>query len=136
MNKIWKFNWISNKEYRCIISCHIPISFFCVEFNSKASWISFCISWAFLSSYCRKSSKNWCSLSNCIENFCFAKLCYISSYFKISVSTFCKFKYKIPAPLACTTLSGILSLSKCANLSIRWKSYNKMGPYSPAVNEF
>lgn len=33
------------------------------------------------------------------------------------------------APFAWTTLSGILSLSKCANLSIRWKSEITTGPY-------
>lgn len=38
-----------------------------------------------------------------------------------------------PAPLAWTTLSGIHSLSKFAILSIKWVSYNKTGPYSPAV---
>ncbi len=34
-----------------------------------------------------------------------------------------------PVPLACTTLSGILSLSKWASLSIRWKSDITIGPY-------
>jgi len=41
-----------------------------------------------------------------------------------------------PLPLAWTTLYGILSLSKWASLSIKWKSDITTGPYSPAVTEF
>ena len=41
-----------------------------------------------------------------------------------------------PAPLAWTTLSGILYRSKWASLSMRWKSEIATGPYSPAVTEF
>ena len=41
-----------------------------------------------------------------------------------------------PLPLAWTTLSGILSLSNFANLSIRWGSWIRTGPTYPAVMEF
>ena len=36
---------------------------------------------------------------------------------------------------ACTTLSGILSLSKLASFSIKLVSFNKTGPSSPTVKE-
>ena len=38
-----------------------------------------------------------------------------------------------PEPLACTTRSGILSLSKCAMWSMSAKSCSTMGPCLPAV---
>lgn len=38
-----------------------------------------------------------------------------------------------PAPLAWTTLSGILSLSKCAISSLNTKSWTRTGPRGPAV---
>ena len=53
------------------------------------------------------------------------------------VTSFVTSKYPwAPEPLAWTTLSGIHSLSNLANLSIKWVSYIKIGPYSPPVNEF
>lgn len=38
-----------------------------------------------------------------------------------------------PAPLACTTLSGIRSLPKCAIVSRNITSWRSMGPLGPAV---
>ena len=38
-----------------------------------------------------------------------------------------------PAPLACTTLSGIRSLSKCAKFSTNITSCRSMGPLGPTV---
>lgn len=44
MNEIREFYWISDKENRGIVSYHIIVSFFSIEFNSETSWISFSIS--------------------------------------------------------------------------------------------
>lgn len=41
-----------------------------------------------------------------------------------------------PEPTACTTLSGILSLSNLASLSMRLMSDKTIGPLGPAVKEF
>ena len=41
--------------------------------------------------------------------------------------------YPLPAPLACTTLSGILSRSKCAISSMNVKSWSSTGPRGPIV---
>lgn len=41
-----------------------------------------------------------------------------------------------PAPLACTTLSGILSLSKWAISSVKITSWTSRGPLGPAVCRF
>lgn len=40
-----------------------------------------------------------------------------------------------PAPFAWTTLSGIRSLSKCANSSIRMLSWRRSGPGRPTDND-
>ena len=40
-----------------------------------------------------------------------------------------------PAPLACTTLSGMRSRSKWAISSINWMSCSRMGPRGPTVRE-
>lgn len=39
----------------------------------------------------------------------------------------------VPAPLACTTLSGILSRLKWAISSVKTKSCNRTGPLGPTV---
>lgn len=41
-----------------------------------------------------------------------------------------------PAPLACTTLSGILSRSKCAISSVKTTSCTTRGPRGPTVMTF
>ena len=38
-----------------------------------------------------------------------------------------------PAPLACTTRSGIRSRSKWARRSIKWKSCRRRGPFCPTL---
>lgn len=42
--------------------------------------------------------------------------------------------YILPPPLACTTLSGILSLLKWAISSVKTKSWMRTGPRGPTVN--
>lgn len=45
-----------------------------------------------------------------------------------------KYGSMVPAPLACTTRSGIRSLSKWLISSINTWSWSKIGPFGPAVN--
>lgn len=87
MDEIREFGRIPDKEHGGIISYHIIISIFGVEFNSKSSRISLCIIGTLFSSYGRKSSENRGSFSNGIKEFSFCIFCYIVGYFKISPST-------------------------------------------------
>jgi hypothetical protein len=36
MNKVWEFDRVSYEEDGGVVSCHIPVSLFSVEFDSKA----------------------------------------------------------------------------------------------------
>ena len=45
----------------------------------------------------------------------------------------CHMHQSPPAPLACTTLSGVRSLSKCAKFSTSTTSCRSTGPFGPAV---
>ena len=53
-------------------------------------------------------------------------------YWTMAVEVTSKYP-KAPPPFACTTLSGILSLSKAAIESIRAKSFSDMSPRGPFV---
>jgi len=64
MNKLWEFHWIVDKENWCVVSNHVVISFFCVKFDSKSSWISNNIRSTFRPSNSRKSYEHWCLFSN------------------------------------------------------------------------
>lgn len=40
MEEIWEFNWIIDEENWSVVSNHIVVTFFSVEFNGESSWIS------------------------------------------------------------------------------------------------
>lgn len=82
MNKIGKLTWVSYKKHRRIITYKIPISFFSIKLNSKASRISFRVSRSSLSANCWESYKYWCLFSNLTQKICFAKSGYIICYSK------------------------------------------------------
>jgi len=113
VNKIRELSWITNEKHWCIVSCHIPITFFSIKLYSKSTWISFCICWSFFTAYSRETRKNRGFFTYLFKRFCLSKLSNIMSTFKYPWA---------PLPFACTTLSGIRSLSKWASLSIKWKS--------------
>ena len=87
VNEIWELKRISYEKYRSIITNHIPISLFCIEFNCKTSWISFCICRTLFSSNSRKKKKNRCFFTNLIQKFGFAISWDIISHFKIPMCT-------------------------------------------------
>lgn len=43
MNEVWEFDWISDEEDWCVISCHVPISLLSIEFNSEALILIYCL---------------------------------------------------------------------------------------------
>eukprot|EP00178_Gracilaria_changii_P002353 TRINITY_DN1347_c0_g1_i3.p2 TRINITY_DN1347_c0_g1~~TRINITY_DN1347_c0_g1_i3.p2 ORF type:complete len:126 (-),score=0.35 TRINITY_DN1347_c0_g1_i3:69-446(-) len=85
MNEIREFDWVSDEENGSVISSHIPISFFSIEFNSEASRISCSIWSSFFSSNSRKSSEDRSHFSNRLENFSLGIFSNIMSDFKISM---------------------------------------------------
>ena len=40
MEEIWEFDWVVDEENWSIVSDHIVIAFFGVEFDGKTSWVS------------------------------------------------------------------------------------------------
>ena len=67
MNEIGEFDGISNEEYWSIISDHVVVSFFSIEFKSKSSGVSSSISGSFLSSNSGESKEGWSSLTNSLK---------------------------------------------------------------------
>ena len=41
VNEIGKLTGVSDEEDGSVVSDHIPVSFLCVEFYGKTSWVSF-----------------------------------------------------------------------------------------------
>ena len=140
VNKIRKFDRISDEEDRSIIAYHIIIAIFSIKLNGESSWISGSICCTFFSSYSRKPYKQGCSLSYLVQEFCLCPsiviLVYWKKIFYLVTSWVTSKKPWAPAPFACTTLSGILSLSNFASLSMRCTSCRSIGPLGPAVVEF
>ena len=40
MNEVWKLDWISDEENRCVVSDHVIVAFFSVELDRKSTRIS------------------------------------------------------------------------------------------------
>lgn len=137
VNEIREFNRISDEENWGIVTYHIVVSFFSIELYSKSSGISHWVRWSFFSSNSGESEEEWSPLSNTLQEgsltepkSCVSEIDYFDTSWVTS-------RYPwAPAPFACTTLSGILSLSNLANLSIKWTSCRRIGPLGPAVCEF
>ena len=56
--------WTTHKEDRSIVAYQIPIAFFCIKLNGKATDIALCIRRATLSGYRRKTDKHFRFLTN------------------------------------------------------------------------
>lgn len=87
VDEIRELNWVSDEENWCVISNHIPITFFSVELDCKASWISGSISWTLFASDSWESEENWCGFSNLSEQLGLGVSADIMSSFKVAMST-------------------------------------------------
>lgn len=87
MDEIREFGRITNEKYGCVISGHVPVSFFGVEFDGKTTWISLAISCSFLTTNSGESCKDGGSLSNTFEDDSLAKFRNVMSALEVTVST-------------------------------------------------
>jgi len=67
VNECWKFDTITYEEYWSIVSNHIPVSFFCIEFDGKSTRISCSIGGSFLSTNGRETNSYLRFLSDMTE---------------------------------------------------------------------
>lgn len=51
MDEVWELLRISDEKDRGIVASHIPVAFFSIELDSKASWISFSICRSFFTAH-------------------------------------------------------------------------------------
>lgn len=87
VNEIREFNRVSNEENGSVITNHIPIAFFGVEFNSETTRITFGISGTLFTTDSGESSEDGCSLTKSFEDLSLAELSNIVSDFEITPST-------------------------------------------------
>jgi hypothetical protein len=87
MEEIWELNWIIDEENRGVISNHVVVTFFGVEFDGKSSWISDGISSSSFSSNSGESKEQWGSFSDSVEESSFGKMGDIFGYLKDTMST-------------------------------------------------
>jgi hypothetical protein len=66
MDKIREFRGVSNEKYGGVISYHIIVALFSVKFNSKSTWVAFCVCRSFFASDCGNTLENGCSLAHSI----------------------------------------------------------------------
>ena len=50
--QVRELQWIADEEYWCIVTCKVPVTFFCVEFYSKTTDIAFRISRTTFACHC------------------------------------------------------------------------------------
>lgn len=87
MYKVRELNRVADEKYRCVISHHVVVSFFGVEFNGEATRISCRIRAATLSSDGRETNQCGCFFPNFIKESCLGVLRDVMSYFEVSVSS-------------------------------------------------
>ena len=59
MDKIRKFQWVTDEEYRGIVSNHVLISLFGVKLYRKSAWIPLGICGTLFASYSRKTDEKF-----------------------------------------------------------------------------
>ena len=155
MNKVREEQGISNEKYGCVVTNQIPIPFFRIKLYCKSPWVSRTVRRAGLSTNGTKPNSNRRLFAEMSEHCGLDVMCiwidvlsvqtrysvwYAFIYdFRVhtlqtSVISCVTSKYpNAPAPLAWTTLSGILSRSKWAISSMNVMSCSKIGPRGPAV---
>ena len=84
--QIRELQWIADKEYRCVVTYKVPVTFFCIEFYSKPTNIALCISGTTFASNCGETYKQWRLLAYFREKFCF---CIFSNIVRYCESTKC-----------------------------------------------
>jgi len=87
VNEVRELNRVFDEEDGSVISDHVVISFFSVEFNGESSWISISVRGSFFSSYCGESNEEGSLLSNLVQELCLGILCDVMSYFQITMSS-------------------------------------------------
>lgn len=87
MDKIRELDGISDEEDWSVVSDHIPVTLFGIEFDSITSWISGGISRSFFTSDSRESKEDWSGFSDLAEEFSFGVFTDIMGGFEESVST-------------------------------------------------
>jgi hypothetical protein len=87
MEEIWEFNWIIDEENWSVVSNHIVVTFFGIEFDGESSWVSDGISSTSFSSDSRESKEQWGSLSNGIEESSLGKMGNIIGNLEDTMST-------------------------------------------------
>ena len=55
--QIRKLQWIADKEYWCVVTYEVPVTFFCIEFYSKTTNIALCISGTTFACNCGETYK-------------------------------------------------------------------------------
>merc|ERR1711997_974994 len=87
MDEIWELNWISDEEYRRVVSYHIVVALLSIELKCEASWISVAVVGSTFSCYSRETKEDRSSLSDSVQEVCSCESANIVSNFKISMST-------------------------------------------------
>jgi hypothetical protein len=70
VNEIRELNWVLNEENWSIVSYHVVVSLFSIEFYCKSSRVPCSIGRSFFSSDSGKSLETWCPLSYSIQELC------------------------------------------------------------------
>eukprot|EP00968_Pinguiococcus_pyrenoidosus_P000647 scaffold40_cov305-Pinguiococcus_pyrenoidosus.AAC.18 len=145
VNEAGEEDGVSDEEDGRVVAHEVPVAFLRVELHGVASRVPRRIRRAGLAAHGRKAHCHGRPLPKLVEEGCSAVLLHWGKRHKLVmsrpplISIHCPLglppsglvtsKYpNAPAPLACTTRSGILSRSKCARESTRLKSFVRKKP--------
>ena len=70
MDEIWELDWISDEEYRRVVSYHIVVTLLSIELECEASWISVAVVSSTLSGHSREAKEDRSSLSDSVQEVC------------------------------------------------------------------
>ncbi|MNI45402.1 hypothetical protein D3C73_998260 [compost metagenome] len=87
VNKVRKFNRITDEKDRRIIADQIIIAFFGIKFHGKAAWIAHSIGRPQLPGYCREANEHRRAFAHLRQEGCFSIFGQILSDFKITMSS-------------------------------------------------
>ena len=67
MDEVWELDWILDEEDWSIVSNHVVIAFFGVEFDGESSWISVAVISTTFSSHGGETEEAWRLLTNLVK---------------------------------------------------------------------
>ena len=87
MEEVWELHWVVDEKDWSIVSNHVVVAFFGVEFDGEPSWVSNGVGETSLTCDSGESKEQWCLLADSIQKVGFGPLRYILGDFEDSMGS-------------------------------------------------